>query len=89
MRGLFLVLGYILGNKEARDKCISMLKQTSCVIDDTIKNTELGKMIDEAWRNSGLFGDNKPVSKPETDKQQSTIAEDNRGQSPSGTRDID
>lgn len=89
MRGLFLALGYILGNKDARDKCIHMLKQTSCVIDETIKNTELGKLVDEAWRNSGLFGGDKPVSKPETDKQLSTSAKDNRGQSPSGARDID
>lgn len=89
MRGLFLALGYILGNKDARDKCIHVLKQTSCVIDETIKNTELGKMIDEAWRNSGFVGNNKPVSKSETDKQLATSAKDNRGQSPSGTRDID
>lgn len=89
MRGLFLALGYILGNKDARDKCISMLKQTSCVIDETIKNTELGKLVDEAWRNSGLAGNNQSNIEPEADKQLATTEKDNRGQSPSGTRDID
>lgn len=89
MRGLFLALGYILGNKDARDKCVSMLKQASNIIDKEIRDTEIGKMIDEAWRNSGLTGDNKPYSESETVKQRTTVTEDNRGQSPSGTRNID
>lgn len=89
MRGLFLAVGYILGNKEARDKCLSMLKQASNVIDKEIRNTEIGKIIDEAWGNSGLARDNKPNIKPEADKQLATVKENNRGQSSSGTRDID
>lgn len=89
MRGLLLALGYILGNKDARDKCVSMLKQASNIIDKEVRNTEIGKLIDEAWGNSGLTGNNKSDSKSEADKQRATVEESNRGQSPSGTRDID
>ena len=89
MRGLFLAIGYILGNKEARDKCLCMLKQASNVIDKEIRNTEIGKIIDEAWGNSGLARDIKSDIKPEANKQLATIEKDNRGQSSSGTRDID
>lgn len=89
MRGLLLAVGYILGNKEARDKCISMLKQASNVIDKEIRNTEIGKIIDEAWGNSGLARDNQSNIEPEADKQLATTEKDNRGQSSCGTRDID
>lgn len=89
MRGLLLAVGYVLGNKDARDKCLSMLKQASNIIDREIRNTEIGKMIDEAWRNSGFAGNNKLDVKPETNKQLATSTKDNRGQSSGGTRDID
>lgn len=89
MRGLLLAVGYILGNKEARDKCMSMLKQASNIIDKEIRNTEIGKMIDEAWGNSRPAGDNKPDIKPEADKQLATSEKNYRGQSSCGTRDID
>ena len=89
MRGLFLAIGYVLGNKEARDKCVSMLKQASNIIDREVRNTEIGKIIDEAWGNSGFAGDNKSNIKPETNKQLATVERDNRGQSSSGTRDFD
>lgn len=89
MRGLFLIAGYILGNKEARDKCLSMLKQASNIIDKEVRSTEIGKLIDEAWGNSGLVRDNKPNIKPKTDKQLAVVEKDNRGQPSGGTRDID
>lgn len=84
MRGLFLVMGYLLGNETARAKCISVLKQASNVIDKQVKD-----VVNESWNFSGLFGDNKPDSKPKADKQHSVDEQDNRGQSSSGTRNID
>lgn len=84
MRGLFLVMGYLLGNESAREKCISILKQASNVIDKQVKD-----IVNESWNFSGHTGDNKPVIKPKANKQHSVDEQDNRGQSSSGTRDID
>ena len=84
MRGLFLIMGYLLGNETARGKCITVLKQASNVIDKQIKD-----IVNESWNFSGLIGDNKSSIKPKTDKQHPVNEQDNRGQSSSGTRDID
>lgn len=45
MRGTSLLLGYLIGNKEARKWCIKKLCQASCFVDQEIKKTPLGKML--------------------------------------------
>lgn len=45
MRGLFLIIGYIVGNEKARNFCIDMVKQASCVIDNELKKTPLAKVF--------------------------------------------
>lgn len=45
MRGLGLVVGYILGNATARKWCLDNLKKASCIIDRELKKTPLGTMI--------------------------------------------
>lgn len=45
MRGLGLVVGYILGNATARKWCLDNLKKASCIIDKEIKKTPLGGML--------------------------------------------
>lgn len=77
-------MGYILGNKEARDGCVSLLKQASNVIDKNVKD-----IVYESWRNSGLAWGNKCSAESETAEQFSASEQDNCGQSPSGTRYTD
>lgn len=46
MQGLGkFIIGYILGNKTARDWCIDKLYQASCIIDSELKKTPIGKML--------------------------------------------
>lgn len=45
MRGLGLIVGYVLGNATARKWCIDKLKKASVVIDKEMKNTPLGKVF--------------------------------------------
>lgn len=45
MRGLDLVIGYIIGNKTARTWCINNLKKASLIVDKEIKKSPLGKLV--------------------------------------------
>ena len=45
MRGL--IIGYLLGNKKARDWLAKKICQASCVIDKELKKTPLGKLLKE------------------------------------------
>lgn len=45
MRGLGLLIGYILGNEKARNWCIQKICQASCIIEDEIKKTPLGEVL--------------------------------------------
>ena len=45
MRGL--IIGYLLGNKQARDWLARKICQASCVIDKELKKTPLGKFLKE------------------------------------------
>lgn len=46
MQGLGkFIIGYILGNKTARDWCIGKLCQASCIIEQEMRKTPLGKML--------------------------------------------
>lgn len=46
MQGLGkFIIGYILGNKTARDWCIEKICQASCIVDNELKKTPLGKML--------------------------------------------
>jgi len=43
MRGLELFIGYLLGNKTAREWCIKQLCQASCFVDKELKKILKGK----------------------------------------------
>ena len=46
MQGLGkFIVGYILGNKTARDWCIGKLCQASCIIEQEMRKTPLGKIL--------------------------------------------
>lgn len=45
MRGLDLVIGYVLGNKTARTWCLNKLKQASVTIDKEMKKSPLGVIL--------------------------------------------
>lgn len=45
MRGFGLIIGYIIGNKQARDWVIHKICQTSCIIEDEFKKTPLGQIF--------------------------------------------
>lgn len=45
MRGLYLILGYVLGNETARKWCFENLKKASVIIDNEFKKMPIGKKI--------------------------------------------
>lgn len=45
MRGLGLLIGYILGNEKARNWCIQKICQASCIIEEEMKKTPLGEVL--------------------------------------------
>jgi hypothetical protein len=45
MRGFGLIIGYIIGNKQARDWVIHKICQTSCIIEDEFRKTPLGQIF--------------------------------------------
>lgn len=45
MRGFGFIVGYILGNEAARKWCIEKICQASCIIEEEMKNTPLGKIL--------------------------------------------
>lgn len=61
MRGLGLIIGYILGNAQARQWCINMLRQTSCAIEKDFMKTELGKIFSN--KQNAEVKRNKPTEK--------------------------
>ena len=57
MRGLGIILAYVMGNKKARDWCINKICQASCIIENEFKKTPL-------WL---MFTENKNDDIPKTD----------------------
>lgn len=47
MRGIDLIIGFLLGNKTARDWLIKQLDQTSRVVQNEFKKSELGKIFSQ------------------------------------------
>lgn len=45
MRGLGIIIGYILGNEKARKWCVEKICQASCIIEQEFKKTPLGQII--------------------------------------------
>ena len=45
MRGLGLVIGFIMGNATARKWCLDNLKKASVIIDQEVKKTPMGKLF--------------------------------------------
>lgn len=43
MRGLGIIIGYILGNAAARDWCIEKICQASCIIEKELKKNTYGE----------------------------------------------
>lgn len=47
MRGLGIIIGYILGNAAARDWCIEKICQASCIIEKELKKTPIAKLVNK------------------------------------------
>lgn len=47
MRGIDLIIGFLLGNKKTRDWLLKQLDQASKVIEKEFKNSELGKVFSQ------------------------------------------
>lgn len=47
MRGIDLIIGFLLGNKTTRDWMLKQLDQASKVIEKEFKNSELGKIFSQ------------------------------------------
>ena len=47
MRGIDLIVGFLLGNKTTRDWLIKQLDQASRVVEKEFKNSELGKIFSQ------------------------------------------
>jgi hypothetical protein len=47
MRGLGIIIGYIIGNEKARNWCIEKICQASCVIEQEMKKTPLGQILEK------------------------------------------
>lgn len=60
MRGLGLIVGYVLGNATARKWCINNLKKASVVLDNEIKKTPLYGLCSSIIKGNG--DDNKKDS---------------------------
>lgn len=65
MRGLGIIIGYILGNKAAREWCFNKICQASFIIDKEVKKTPLVKLFEVKEKNN--------EGKNECDKGQSPI----------------
>jgi hypothetical protein len=57
MRGLGIIIGYILGNAAARDWCIEKICQASCIIEKELKKTPMAKLIIKDKKDE-ISGDN-------------------------------
>ena len=51
MRGLGLIIGYILGNEAARNWCIEKICQASCLVEREFKKTPLGQILEKDKKN--------------------------------------
>ena len=47
MRGIDLIIGFLLGNKTTRDWLLKQLNQASRVVEKEFKNSELGKIFSQ------------------------------------------
>lgn len=54
MRGLGLLIGYILGNEKARNWCIQKICQASCIIEQEMKKTPLGEVLGKGKENDNI-----------------------------------
>lgn len=54
MRGLGLIIGYIIGNEKARNWCIEKICQASCIVEKEFKKTPLGKILEKEKKNDDV-----------------------------------
>lgn len=45
MRALGIILGYVMGNKQARDWVVKKICQASCFVEHEFKKSPLGKVF--------------------------------------------
>lgn len=53
MRGLGLIIGYILGNEMARKWCLDNLKKASVILDKEMKKTPIFKNLSSPEKKNG------------------------------------
>lgn len=54
MRGLGIIIGYILGNEAARRWCIEKMCQVSCIIEREIDNSSIGQILKKEKDNDDI-----------------------------------
>lgn len=54
MRGLGLIIVYILSNEKARKWCIEKICQASCIVEEEFKKTPLGKILEKDKNNDDI-----------------------------------
>jgi hypothetical protein len=54
MRGLGIIIGYILGNEKARNWCIEKICQASCIVEKEFKKTQLGQILTKDKNNDDV-----------------------------------
>lgn len=51
MRGLGILIGYILGNEKARNWIVQKICQASCIIEQEMKKTQLVEVLGKEKKN--------------------------------------
>lgn len=54
MRGLGIIIGYILGNEKARNWCIEKICQASCIVEKEFEKTQLGQILTKDKNNDDV-----------------------------------
>lgn len=54
MRGLGIIIGYIIGNEKTRNWCIEKICQASCLVEQEFKKTPLGQILKKEKDNDNI-----------------------------------
>lgn len=54
MRGFGIIIGYVIGNKNARDWIIRKICQASCIVENEFKKSPLGQILTQEEKNEDI-----------------------------------